>query len=200
MESLPENCPMRLLPDLASLLAKKYLEEENGRLFRAAASVEREGYLKWPRLREILELARRLGVRRVGIAFCIGLSEEAEMVSKVFEEWGFQTVSVCCKCGAVDKAEAGLGREVRFREDFDPACNPILQAELLNRAETELNVLLGLCVGHDALFYKYSKAPVTTLAAKDRVTGHNPLAALHTAYLRRLLSPHRSGEASPQAP
>lgn len=58
-------------------------------------------------------------------------------------------------------------------------CNPIAQALILNRVGTELNIVLGLCVGHDTLFIMYSKAPVTYLAVKDRVTGHNPLAAIY---------------------
>jgi uncharacterized metal-binding protein len=52
---------------------------------------------------------------------------------------------------------------------------------LANEAETGLNVLLGLCVGHDALFFKYAHAPTTVLAVKDRLMGHNPLAALYTS-------------------
>jgi uncharacterized metal-binding protein len=69
-------------------------------------------------------------------------------------------------------------------------CNPILQAKTLNEEHTELNVVIGLCVGHDSLFYKYSEAPVTTLVVKDRVLGHNPVAALYQtkAYYSRLLS------------
>ena len=69
-------------------------------------------------------------------------------------------------------------------------CNPILQAKLLNRAKTDLNVVIGLCVGHDSLFYKYAEALTTTLVTKDRVLGHNPAAALHQAdsyYHKRLL-------------
>ena len=42
------------------------------------------------------------------------------------------------------------------------------QALLLNGQKTQFNIALGLCVGHDALFCKYSDALVTTLAAKDR--------------------------------
>ena len=63
------------------------------------------------------------------------------------------------------------------------------QAELLNREGTQFNVCLGLCVGHDSLFYKYSKALVTTLVAKDRVTGNNPVAAIYCAdgYLKNRL-------------
>ena len=68
-------------------------------------------------------------------------------------------------------------------------CNPILQARLLNQAHTDLNVAIGLCVGHDSLFYRSSEAYVTTLVTKDRVTGHNPAAALYTAraYYRKKL-------------
>ena len=60
-------------------------------------------------------------------------------------------------------------------------CNPVLQAKLLNKAKTDLNVVVGLCVGHDSLFYKYSEALTTTAVTKDRVLGHNPVAALYTA-------------------
>ena len=52
---------------------------------------------------------------------------------------------------------------------------------LCNRQKTEFNIALGLCVGHDSLFYKYSDALVTTLIAKDRVLAHNPAGALYCA-------------------
>jgi uncharacterized metal-binding protein len=67
-------------------------------------------------------------------------------------------------------------------------CNPVYQAKLLNDEKVDLNVLLGLCVGHDSLFFKYGEAPTTVLAVKDRVTGHNPLAAIYLAdsYYKRI--------------
>lgn len=64
---------------------------------------------------------------------------------------------------------------------FEPMCNPIAQAMLLNQQHTQFNIALGLCVGHDSMFYKYSDALVTTLIAKDRVLAHNPAAALYCA-------------------
>ena len=69
-------------------------------------------------------------------------------------------------------------------------CNPILQAKLLAKEKVDLNVVVGLCCGHDTLFYKYAKGPVTTLIVKDRVLGHNPVQALYQsrAYYRRLLT------------
>ena len=60
-------------------------------------------------------------------------------------------------------------------------CNPIAQARLLNSQKTEFNIALGLCVGHDSMFYKYSEALVTTLVAKDRVLAHNPCGAIYCA-------------------
>ncbi|NQT15049.1 MAG: DUF1847 domain-containing protein [Planctomycetes bacterium] len=48
-----------------------------------------------------------------------------------------------------------------------------------------MNVLCGLCVGHDAVFSLTSKAPVTTLIAKDRVLAHNPVGAVTCPYIRR---------------
>ena len=66
-------------------------------------------------------------------------------------------------------------------------CNPAGQAALLNRVETELNILCGLCVGHDAIFAKESNAPVTTFIAKDRVLAHNPAGAVYSQYLRKTI-------------
>jgi uncharacterized metal-binding protein len=70
-------------------------------------------------------------------------------------------------------------------------CNPITQAEILNEAGTDFNVLVGLCVGHDSLFLKNAEALTTVLVTKDRVLGHNPVAALYgvNVYFERLMNP-----------
>ena len=51
-----------------------------------------------------------------------------------------------------------------------------------------MNLIVGLCVGHDMRFAKYSKAPVSTMVVKDRVTGHNPVSVLYgqNFYYKRL--------------
>ncbi len=61
---------------------------------------------------------------------------------------------------------------------FEAACNPILQAEMLNRAGAQVNIIVGLCVGHDMLFTKNSNALVTTFIVKDRLLDHNPIKGL----------------------
>jgi uncharacterized metal-binding protein len=118
-----------------------------------------------------------------------GLIHEARLLQEILEANGFEVASVCCKVGSIPKEDIGLADEEKIRPgQFEALCNPVGQAELLNEAGTELNVVVGLCVGHDSLFFQHSCAPVTVLVAKDRVTGHNPAAALYTShsYYRRL--------------
>jgi uncharacterized metal-binding protein len=149
-------------------------------IHRVASLVEKEGYCVWPRLREVVEFAKKLNIKKLGVAFCIGLSNEAEFIVKYLEGKGFKVYSVCCKYGGIDKTVIGLREEDKLRPGtHEPICNPITQAELLNHVGTELNIVVGLCVGHDTLFMMYSKAPVTYLIVKDRVTGHNPAAAIY---------------------
>ena len=88
-----------------------------------------------------------------------------------------------CKVGGFDKSEIGMNDSHKIRPGgFEPMCNPITQAELLNQEGTEFNIILGLCVGHDSLFMANSKALCTTLVVKDRALGHNPCAAIYTAH------------------
>jgi uncharacterized metal-binding protein len=126
------------------------------------------------------------------VAFCVGLSKEAMMVEKIFNKNGFEVVSVSCKAGRTSKTLIGLSDEEQVIRGRDEAmCNPVFQANLLNHEGTDFNVLLGLCVGHDSLFFKYAQAPTTVLAVKDRVTGHNPLAAVYLSesYYRKITHP-----------
>lgn len=58
---------------------------------------------------------------------------------------------------------------------------------VLNDLQTDLNIIVGLCIGHDILFTKYSEAPVTTFIVKDRVTGHNPAISFIPAIIRESL-------------
>jgi len=94
-----------------------------------------------------------------------------------------------CKVGRVAKERIGLKAEDKILKDhFEVICNPIAQAEILNQSATELNIMMALCVGHDALFIKHVTAYTTIFATKDRVLGHNPMAALYLSksYYRRL--------------
>ena len=158
---------------------ERYDDGRNREIMIASAEVEYEGYCQWTRVQEIMEFARKINATRIGIANCIGLINEARIFAKILRANGFEVYSVICKVAGQAKSSMGIPAEC---ENIGPAmCNPIMQARLLNKAKTDLNVVIGLCVGHDSLFYKYSDAYVTTLVTKDRVTGNNPVAALYTA-------------------
>ncbi len=142
------------------------------------------------RIVEIYEFARRMGWQRLGLAFCAGLTKEAGIVEQIFSHHGFDVVSVICKAGRVLKDTIGIKDEEKIMPGIpETMCNPIFQAKVLNHEKTQLNVLLGLCVGHDSLFFKYADAYTTVLAVKDRVTGHNPLAAVYLSesYYQKIL-------------
>jgi uncharacterized metal-binding protein len=162
----------------------------DGKLARAAAEIEGEYYGRLTRLEETIRFAQKLGVKKLGIASCVGLLDEASLYAKIVRTAGIETKTVICKVGAVDKTEIGLPEEMKVCPNCaESCCNPALQAKVLNEWGSELNVLVGLCVGHDAIFNRHSKAPVTTFVVKDRVLGHNPLAALYTSkfYYKRIL-------------
>lgn len=167
---------------LAQEHANLYADEDIGGLQNAAAVVEAKHYGRKTRLAEIIEFAKHLGCERIGLAFCIGLAEEARVIEAILAKQ-FDVVSVCCKVCGIDKKQFDLPY-VR-KVDRESMCNPAGQGDLLNRAGSELNILCGLCVGHDAIFSMVSRAPVVTLIAKDRVLGHNPAAAIYSQYIRR---------------
>lgn len=156
-----------------------YDRDNNRQVMVAAAEVESEGYCVWPRAEEIMVFAEKLGARKIGIATCVGLLNEASIFADILRARGFEPVGIGCKAGSQLKTDMGVSPE--HCDVGEVMCNPILQAKKLEAEGTELNVVIGLCVGHDSLFYKYSAAPATTLITKDRVTGHNPAAALYTA-------------------
>ena len=182
LDKLPPHCP---IPGNAEIFdrATTFYNEDPLQLACRSSRVESAGYTKWPRIREIMEFAKSCGFRKLGLAFCVGLKKEAPEINRIFEEAGFEVESVACKTGSRPKEDLGITDEEKVhRGKFEAMCNPAAQAMLLNEAKTEMNVLLGLCVGHDTLFIKHSDAPVTVLAVKDRVTGHNPLAAIYASH------------------
>ena len=160
-----------------------YNEPDNHRIAYCAALTEAGGYCQDTRLIEIIKFLHRGGYHKIGIAFCTGLFKETQEVVNILEYNGFEVVSIICKNGSISKDFLGISDEQAVRGSWktETMCNPIGQALFLNQQKTDFNLMLGLCVGHDTLFIKYSDAPITALAVKDRVTGHNPLAPVYLA-------------------
>jgi uncharacterized metal-binding protein len=183
MGKAPANCPMKLEADVYEEELREYQKPEVSNLACSSALTESGGYLVWTRMEEIIHFSRKAGFNKLGLAFCVGLRREAAVVDKILSGAGFSVDSVVCKTGSVPKEALGLSDDQKVRPgQFEAMCNPVTQAKILNRGQTELNILLGLCVGHDTLFIKYSLAPVTILAVKDRVLAHNPLGAIYATH------------------
>ncbi|MFC1939222.1 DUF1847 domain-containing protein [Chloroflexota bacterium] len=211
-EKAPKNCPVRTKPHIIESAKNKVLTE-----FREFAYIasKQEGscYMNLPvvpgvrsgvktRLEEIIEFAKRMGYRRLGVAYCGGVSGEARTLVEILKDNDFEVASVRCKCGSIPKEELGIKDwEKNEPGRYEVMCNPILQALLLNDANTDLNIMLCLCVGHDSLFLKHVKGFTTVLATKDRALAHNPLAALYLSesYMRRVRVKERFPDAFKEA-
>jgi len=195
------NCPTIHLEELIEKAKEEYIKPDIFKFAHEASVQEGECYINRdrkpfvpypikPRVQEICEFAQKMGYKKLGVAFCGALQNEAFILNQILEVQGFEVVSVICKAGRTPKEYIGIkeGEKVRVGE-FESMCSPIAQAMILNEAKTDFNIMLGLCVGHDSLFLKYSEAYCTVLVTKDRVLGHNPCAALYTtgSYYARLL-------------
>ncbi|GHS98294.1 hypothetical protein AGMMS50276_19820 [Synergistales bacterium] len=166
-----------------------------------SAKLEANYYGRATRVEETLLFIKAMGYEKVGVATCVGLLDECNRFARVAKAKGVEIYGVACKVGAVDKTVIGLTEDQKIAPNtHESMCNPILQAELLNEQKTEFNIIIGLCVGHDSLFIKHSKAPVTYLVVKDRVLCHNPVAALYgmNGYYKRLLTPDLPQEQTPK--
>lgn len=176
---VPSFCPTEKYADLIKESVEKHKLPENMAINRAwremmdrlADAQKGRDMWSWTRVDEIMEYARIRGMKKLGIGTCYALLFESRLLSDILKKNGFEVVSVSCLCGEVNPQDVGIGGNI--------FCNPIMQAEVLNREKTELNIMVGLCLGHDILFLRNCKAETTPLVVKDRALGHNTVAALY---------------------
>jgi uncharacterized metal-binding protein len=181
LSQAPDFCPSLKHADLLLESKKKLKDAPNLEMARDVARTWKE-YGKLTRVEETVQYARNRGYKKLGIGFCVGLSEEAEKLTNLLFNEKFDVVSACCMCGAMSSDDIDLPDADKIIPGYrQPMCNPIGQAAILDAEGVDLHILLGLCVGDDTLFIKHAKAPVTVLAVKDRVLAHNPLGALYTS-------------------
>lgn len=198
-----KGCPTLMQQETLAAANKEY-EVKAVREFANKASLQeaecyanrdQSPYIMQPcktRIVETCEFAMKMGYKKIGLAFCLGLSQEAKVVEEILKGYDFEVVSICCKAGKTPKEMIGLTDDEKVYKGTDESmCNPIFQAKALNANGVDFNILLGLCVGHDTLFFQYSQIPTTVLAVKDRVTGHNPLVPIYQSgsYYKKIRFP-----------
>ncbi len=178
-KKVPVSCPTEKYSGLVKGTVEKLMLPENqainkgwiGYISKIMDPENPREMLSWTRVDEIVEYAKIRGMTRLGIATCGELMPESKLLSDILESNGFTVVSVICLCGETNPQDIGMwGNKI---------CNPIMQAEVLNHEKTELNIMVGLCLGHDILFLRHCEAETTPLVVKDRALGHNPVAALY---------------------
>lgn len=202
MEGQDEFCPTKTKREAIERATSKMLSPENKEMAYWSSIQEGQAYIKMPfaprgpspaksRLEEVIEFSKKMEFKKLGVAYCLGVHPDAIRFVDILERRGFEVVSVSCHCGAVAKEVLGINLDEQiWPVQPEAMCHPIAQAEILNEENTDFNIMFCLCIGHDSLFLKYSKAPCTVFAVKDRMFAHNPMAALWISgtYHRRVLS------------
>ena len=122
--------------------------------------VDRSSSMSLNRIEQIRAFALEGNFKRIGIAHCITFNRETKFIKRYLEK-DFEVFSVDCKINRLSSDELFDNNKSKI------LCNPAGQAHFLNEKNTDLNISLGLCVGHDMIFNIKSDALVTTLYSKD---------------------------------
>ena len=142
----PDNCPTKIKAGVIEKAVKEYDKREIREFARQASIQEFENYMNMPegpmsrnpRVEEVIQFAKKMGYRKLGIAFCGGLKTEAAMLAQILENRGFEVVSVSCKAGGIPKERIGIRDDQKIIYTFkglghwETMCSPISQAEILN--------------------------------------------------------------------
>lgn len=121
-----ENCfqdmdTKNIIPD-----SIKILNEPQSRLIHEVSStLEAEFYMKYSRLEELIEFAKRMSYHKIGIAHCLGLISEAATLKHILDQ-SFEVHAICCKFSGTDKKQFALPQVKNNR--FEAICNPVGQA------------------------------------------------------------------------
>lgn len=183
-KGIPAYCQANNYIEELKKSTSEYQKKENIRIYEAACVVGAENNGFRPRIEEALHFTKQLKVSKVGFAACTAFENEIIFLKQFFNDEGIEIACAGCQIGRIDSRERGLPKLNNYIND---TCNPIAQAEILNSENTGLNFIVGLCLGPDILFTRYSNAPVSTLIVKDRMMGNNPAGALYGWHARRRL-------------
>ena len=181
---IPVYCQANKYSNILDNMNKKYAEKLFIKYYRAASLVSSKDNGMRTRIAEAIDFAKEMGFSKIGFAACLAFDYEMDFVRKLFIKEGLDPIIVGCQIGNSTPEDRGVPD---LQSYSNSTCNPLGQAEILNKESTQLNFIVGLCMGHDVIFTEHSNAPVSTLFVKDRMTGNNPVAALHGYHLRKSL-------------
>jgi len=118
----PANCPTKIEASTIQEAQNEYQIPEIN-VFALNASIQEfecimnlpEGRTtRNPRVEEIIQFANKMGYKKLGVAFCGGLRNEARILNQILENRGFDVVSVCCKTGGIPKETIGITEEQKI--------------------------------------------------------------------------------------
>ena len=175
-EKIPAACPTKTSSTiLEEALGECQREGSCARvLWQAFSRLVGSGGAQRSRLEHIIEFSRSAGYKRIGLAGCASYLKQMDLIKRIFKRYGFASIYFCCKVGDTHFMDIDIPKKSNWT-----LCNPMGQALLLNDWGADLNVQLGLCMGHDLIFNYYSQAPVTVLVVKEKITDDNPMATLN---------------------
>ena len=157
------------------------LSHTERRMLQAAMDIAKEGPRRLCRLSEIVYFCIEMNYERIGLAYCTELEDAAGILVNVLGRF-FEVVPICCKVDGIRESALYQEDDPWLESEGSVVCNPLGQARVLNDADTQFNLVVGLCVGADALFNRESKAPASTLFVKDKSLANNPIGALYSEY------------------
>ncbi len=163
--------------DTEKSLATYHADEQQQIVQKAADLVDggRAGELS--RIEEVIEFAKMMDYKKVGLAYCYGMEPLAKKVQQLFRAAKVPVIGVSCTVGGVSQ------KAINKKSDLPGvSCNPVNQASQLNAEGVDLAVTIGLCMGHDILFNRIFDKDVTNLVVKDRVYAHAPVEAINAQY------------------
>ena len=159
-----ETCPVHAYPEVFDEAKKIYAQDsETGLLAKHAAIIESKGYMVWPRLKDTIELARRMKFNKIAVLFCPDVKREAKKTCRILTESGFTVTSRVC---GIQKSKPQLPEEVMSE---------------LNEHTPEMIVNAGLCVAFEAETLRQSRVPVTTFIVRDKKLNNYPASAVYAS-------------------
>ncbi|MCP4749616.1 MAG: DUF1847 domain-containing protein, partial [Proteobacteria bacterium] len=110
LTKIPKFCPTNIKPEILERSKEVLKDPENLKMAQDVARTWKD-YGKLTRIEETVLYAQLRGYQKIGLAFCVGLSQEAELFANILFNEGFDVVSASCSCAALSSEDIELPEE-----------------------------------------------------------------------------------------